>query len=479
MRPGQALDGTETERPGDCKPVPPVGSADLTRARPVTTDGWSSKHRCVLHVDMDAFFAAVEVKENPALSGQPLVVGGTGNRGVVASASYEARAFGIRSAMPAARARRLCPHLVFLPSRFELYQRYSERLHEVLHTFTPLVEGIGLDEAYLDITGASGLFGTPGEIAVQVRQRVRGELQLNCSVGAGPNKLTAKLASKAAKPLASRRGPLPGRGTVVVNEDAVLGFIWPMPVEALSGVGPANAARLHKLGVTTVQQLAALPVDAVATALGKAAGSFLHSLAWGRDPRPVEADRAIKSIGHEETYPTDLVDREQLEQRLVMMADSVATGVRMHGFVARTVVLKLRYGDFTTLTRSHTFASPQTSGPIFLAAAKALLNSLDLRDGARLLGLSASGLVPAELSPGEQLQLELGPMTSPSQVARPSPLELPTSDRPSGLTWARASDAVDAVRARFGAGAVGPATSLGQSKGSDAGIEADEAGVDD
>ena len=305
MRPGQAPDGTETERPGDCKPVPPVGSADLTRAGPVTTDGWSSKHRCVLHVDMDAFFAAVEVKENPALSGQPVVVGGTGNRGVVASASYEARAFGIRSAMPAARARRLCPHLVFLPSRFELYQRYSERLHEVLHTFTPLVEGIGLDEAYLDISGASGLFGTPGEIAVQVRQRVRGELQLSCSVGAGPNKLTAKLASKAAKPLASRRGPLPGRGTVVVNEDAVLGFIWPMPVEALSGVGPANAARLHKLGVTTVEQLAALPVDAVATALGKAAGSFLHSLAWGRDPRPVEADRAIKSIGHEETYPTD------------------------------------------------------------------------------------------------------------------------------------------------------------------------------
>jgi len=428
---------------------------------------------------MDAFFASVEIKENPALRGQPVVVGGTGNRGVVASASYEARAFGIGSAMPAARARRLCPHLVFLPSRFELYQRYSERLHEVLRTFTPLVEGIGLDEAYLDISGGGGLFGTPSETAAQVLKRVRAELDLGCSVGAGPNKLIAKLASKAAKPRASREGPVPGRGTVVVDEAEVLGFIWPMPVEALSGVGPANSARLHKLGVTTVAQLAALPVEAATAALGKAAGTFLYSLAWGRDQRPVVADRAIKSIGHEETYQTDLVDREQLERQLVLMADSVAASVRRHGFVARTVTLKLRYGDFTTLTRSHTFASPQTSGPILWAAAKVLLTSLDLREGARLLGLSASGLLPADLSPGEQLQLQLGTMTGPADPATPTPAGHSGRDRAAGPSWAKASDAVDAVRARFGAAAVGPAASLGPRGGTDAGTEAGRAAQDD
>jgi DNA polymerase IV len=281
----------------------------------------------------------------------------------------------------------------------------------------------------------------------------------------------AKLASKAAKPRASKGGPLPGRGIVVIDEDDVLGFIWPMPVEALSGVGPANGARLHKLGVATVQQLAALPVETATAVLGKAAGGFLHSLAWGRDPRPVVPDRAVKSIGHEETYPTDLVDREQLERRLVVMADSVAASVRKHGFVARTVTLKLRYGDFTTLTRSHTFASPQTTGPVFWTAAKALLHSLDLRGGARLLGLSASGLVPAELSPGEQLQLELGATTGPALGAVAADHELARSDRFSGPSWAKASDAVDAVRARFGTAAVGPAVSLGLLNGSEAGRE--------
>ncbi|HXW80496.1 MAG TPA: DNA polymerase IV [Acidimicrobiales bacterium] len=432
----------------------------------------------MLHVDMDAFFAAVEIKENPALSGLPVVVGGTGNRGVVASASYEARAFGIRSAMPAARARRLCPHLVFLPSHFELYHRYSERLHEVLHTFSPLVEGVGLDEAYLDLSGGGGLFGAPREIAIEVRRRVLAELDLSCSVGAGPNKLVAKLASKAAKPRPSKEGPAPGQGIVVIDEDNVLGFIWPMPVEALSGVGPANGARLHKLGVTTVRQLAALPVETATAVLGKAAGRFLHGLAWGRDPRPVVGDRAVKSIGHEETYPTDVVDREQLERRLVVMADSVAASVRQHGLVARTVTLKLRYGDFTTLTRSHTFASPQTSGPVFWTAAKALLHSLDLKGGARLLGLSASGLVPAELSPGEQLQLGLEPTSGPVQTAVVANHEHASSDRLAGASWAKASDAVDAVRARFGAAAVGPAVSLGELHGPEAGKEASEPAID-
>jgi DNA polymerase-4 len=427
--------------------------------------GTASPGRRILHVDMDAFFAAVETKENPSLSGRPVVVGGGGNRGVVASASYEARAFGVRSAMPGVRARRLCPDLIVLPPRFELYHSYSERLHDVLSRFTPRVEGLGLDEAFLDMSGAGGLFGPAHQVAGQLRQQVLEQLGLACSVGAGPNKLVAKLASKAAKPHATRQGPQPGPGTVVISEPEVVGFLWPMPVEALWGVGPASGARLHKLGVTTVGQLAALPAEAVAAALGKVAGQLVHSLAWGRDPRPVEPDRAVKSIGHEETYPVDLVEREELERRLVAMADSVAASVRHHGFVARTLTLKLRYGDFTTLTRSHTFDRPQTSGPGLWSAAKALLTSLDLRNGVRLLGLSASGLLPVGTSAGEQLQLELDAASAGPATASLRAREGEIRTQVGGTGWARASDAVDAVRARFGPTSVGPAVTLGHREG--------------
>jgi len=428
---------------------------------------------------MDAFFAAVEVKEDPTLSGKPVVVGGTGPRGVVASASYEARGFGVRSAMPGGEARRLCPKLVFLPARFDLYHHYSELLHAVLQTFTPVVEGIGLDEAFLDVSGSASLFGTPAEMAAQVRGRVSAELGLACSVGAGPNKLVAKLASKAAKPRASKRGPSPGPGAVVVSEGEMLDFLWPMRVEALWGVGPASGERLRNLGVTTVGQLAALPEAAVVAALGKAAGETVHALAWGRDARAVVADRELKSIGHEETYPTDVVDRDELERRLVLLADSVAARVRRHGVVARTLTLKFRYGDFTTLTRSHTFATPQMSGPSLWTAAKVLLGSLELKNGVRLLGLSASGLVPAKSAPGEQLQLELSaappgssddmePLQANAEAQEPIAVNVTTAagHERSGSRpvpgWDRASQAIDAVRARFGEAAVGPATSLGE-----------------
>lgn len=439
---------------------------------------------------MDAFYAAVEVKEQPSLRGRPVVVGGTGQRGVVASASYEARAFGVHSAMPGAQARRLCPQIVFLPPRFELYNRYSRQLHEIFRTFTPLVEGIALDEAFLDVSGCGPLFGSPAQIAGQLHQRVIAELGLDCSVGAGPNKLVAKLASKAAKPRAAKgRGrPTAGPGTVVVHPDQVLGFLWPLPVEALWGVGPASAERLRKLGVATVGDLAALPEDSLVAALGKAAGRLLHALAWGRDDRAVEPARAAKSIGHEETYPTDVIDRQELERRLVVMADSVASTVRKYSLVARTITLKLRYGDFTTLTRSHTFASPQTTGRSFWTAGRALLDDLPLREGVRLLGISASGLLPAGSAPGEQLELQLGgerdvpartggdggddrlarPAGAPTPAAQSTPgtpaapaapVTPATPTAPVSPAWERASEAVDAVRARFGPASVGPGAS--------------------
>jgi DNA polymerase-4 len=397
----------------------------------------------VLHADMDAFYASVEVREQPQLRGRPVVVGGTGNRGVVASASYEARSFGVRSAMPISQARRLCPQAVFVAPRFALYQRYSEGFHHIALSFTPAVEGIGMDEAFLDVTGAVGLFGPPAQIGASLRSRVADELGLSCCVGAGPSKLVAKLASEAAKPKASARGAVPGPGVVVVAEGEVLAFLWPLPIEALWGVGRASAERLRKLGVSTVGDLAALPAEALVGALGRSAGHTLHSLAWGRDDRPVVADREVKSIGHEETYPTDVADRGALDRRLVLMADQVAARVREGGLVARTVVLKLRYGDFTTLTRSHTFAHPQQTGPALWTAARALLDELPLKEGVRLLGVSVSGLLPAGEAPGQQLQLSL------SEQAEVQ-----------GAPWPEASVAVDAVRARFGAGALRPATAL-------------------
>jgi DNA polymerase-4 len=417
---------------------------------------------------MDAFFAAVEVKDDPKLVGRPVVVGGTGNRSVVASADYRARGFGVRSAMPIAQARRLCPHAVFVPPRFEVYQRYSESFHGIARSFTPLVEGIGLDEVFLDVGGCIALFGSPGQIAVALRSRVADELGLSCSVGAGPSKLVAKLASKAAKPRASTQGPRPGKGTLVVPAAEVQPFLWPMPVEALPGLGQASAERLHKLGVNTVGELAALPVGSVVAALGQAAGQMLHSLARGRDLRPVVPGRPVKSIGHEETYPADIVDRQELDRRLVLMADKVAGHVREQGLVARSLVIKVRYGDFRTLTRSHTFPAPQATGPSFWTAARALLDGLELKEGVRLLGVSASGLLPAGSSPAQQLQLPLspGPAETPAGARRAGTSSLaprPGVEAPGpgvAPAWAKASQAVDAVRARFGAGALRPGTSL-------------------
>ncbi|HYA44822.1 MAG TPA: hypothetical protein VED59_04385, partial [Acidimicrobiales bacterium] len=281
--------------------------------------------------------------------------------------------------------------------------------------------------------------------------------------GVGPNKLVAKLASKAAKPAASRGGPSPGRGVVVVAEGEVLDFIWPMPVEALWGVGPASARRLHSLGIATIKQLAAMPESAIASVLGPTAGHAAHELAWGKDPRPVEPDRPVKSIGHEETYPVDRFDREELRSEVARMADDVASRVRRNGTAARTVTLKVRYGDWRTLTRSHTFAEPQVSGSVMAREVADLLARLDLKPGVRLLGVSASGLVPCEAPPGTQLRLGLrGATAAESQTDEDADLSIRGGIGASSCVWNRASEAIDAVRARFGETAIAPAVSLGR-----------------
>jgi DNA polymerase-4 len=385
---------------------------------------------------MDAFYAAVEILEDPSLAGKPVIVGGTGARGVVAACSYEARVFGIHSAMPSVRARRLCPHAVFLPGRFDRYAEYSRRLHEVLLSVTPLVEGIALDEAFLDVAGARRLLGGAADIAAGIRTRIQEDLRLSASVGAATSKLVAKLASEAAKPRVTPHGPRPGPGVTVVAPGDELAFLHPHPVQALWGVGPATLKRLQRFGVRTIGDLAALPEATLVHALGDAQGRHLHALAWGRDERPVEPDRATKSIGHEETYAHDHYEPEPLRREAVRMAEAVSSRLREHGVAGRTVTIKVRFADFQTITRSRTVPDPVDTGFSVAAVACDLLRQVDPSPGVRLLGVSASNLVER---PARQLSLE--------EASAP---------------WDEATRAVDEVRRRFGEDAVGPASMVGK-----------------
>ena len=396
----------------------------------------------ILHVDLDAFYAAVEILEDPSLAGRPVIVGGAGGRGVVAAASYEARAYGVHSAMPSGRARRLCPQAVFLPGRYGVYADYSRRFHDVLGAFTPLVEGIGLDEAFLDVASVRRLWGPAPEIAGQVRARVHEELGLWASVGVGSTKLIAKLASEAAKPVATLSGPVAGAGVKVVGPEEEVSFLHGHAVGALWGVGPATRRRLDRFGVRTVGDLAALPVEALVAALGSALGRSLHDLAHNHDPRAVVADRAPKSVGHEETYPRDHHDRATLGREVVRLADAVVSRLRAQGLAGRTVTLKVRFGDFRTITRSRTEREGLATGPALAAVALGLLEGVDPSPGVRLLGVSASNLVPGPVGAPLDDQLSLGdasPADRQEAVAR----------------------AVDAARRRFGERAVGPASLVG------------------
>lgn len=377
---------------------------------------------------MDAFFAAVEVMDRPELAGLPVVVGGVGRRGVVAAASYEARAFGIRSAMPTSTARRLCPQATFLNGRHERYGEVSAQVMEVFASVTPLVEPLSLDEAFLDISGA--LRATSAErLATSLRDAVRTEVGLRCSIGVAPNKLVAKLASEAAKPIVGARGPQPGSGVVVVEPDDLQAFLSPLPVQALWGVGPATFEHLSRLGVVTVGDLAQVAVPLLTSTLGDAAGTHLAALAHGIDDRPVVAQRRARSIGHEQTFSTDRHGLAELRPTVVAQCDAVASRLRRAGVGARTVTIKVRFSDFRTITRSVTLASPSDSAVDLRTAAVALLEAVELRDGVRLLGVSTSGLIE-----GAPRQLRL--------------------DQP-GDPVGEAELVMDRIQARFGEGAIG------------------------
>lgn len=337
----------------------------------------------ILHVDMDAFYASIEVRDHPELAGLPVIVGGTpAGRGVVAAASYAARRFGVHSAMPAATALRLCPQAIVLRPRMEHYAQVSEQIGEILLRFTPLIEPLSLDEAFLDVHGTERLFGSPAEIARRIKREILSELGLVASVGVAPNKFLAKIASDLRKPDA----------LVVVDPDHVQEFLDPLPVGRLWGVGRVTGGVLESLGFHTIGQVRQMPVESLERHFGQA-GAHLWQLAHGIDDRPVVPDREAKSISHETTFATDVEDLEVLRAWLLELTEHVARRLRRHGLRGRTVHLKIRFADFTTITRSQTLPAPtHVTHEIWRTAAEILTERLpDRRLRVRLIGVGMSG----------------------------------------------------------------------------------------
>jgi DNA polymerase-4 len=336
----------------------------------------------ILHVDMDAFYASVEERDRPALQGQPVIVGGTPEgRGVVAAANYEARKFGIHSAMPAARAKRLCPHAVFLPSRLDHYAEVSRQIRDVFHRFTPLVEPLSLDEAFLDATGSESLFGSSVEIGQQIKQAITEEVQLVASVGVAPNKFLAKLASDLEKP----------NGFVVVDADRIQPFLDPLPVGRLWGVGRVTGQVFERLGVRTIRDLRQFPLEALRQRFGEH-GQHLWELARGIDERRVIPDREAKSVSHETTFTEDIDDLEVLRAWVLELTEQVTRRLRRHQLLGRRVQLKVRFSDFQTITRSMTLPRPtNVTQEIWRATDEMLSNRLPTKHLAiRLLGVGVS-----------------------------------------------------------------------------------------
>lgn len=388
----------------------------------------------MLHVDMDAFYASVEIRERPELAGRPVVVAGgsnpAGDRGVVLSASYQARAFGIRSAMPVVQARRLCPQAEFVPPQFARYAVVSRGVMALFREITPLVEPLSLDEAFLDVGGSLRRLGmSPAGIGDWIRGQVYDAHRVTCSVGVAPSKFLAKLASGLAKP----------DGLLVVPADGILEFLHPLPLSALWGVGQRTAQTLRRLGCTTVADVAVTPLPALRRAVGAASARHLHELANGRDDRRVVPDLPEKSVGAEETFAHDVTDRVMLRRELLRLVERATAALRRRGLRGRTIALKIRYADFTTITRSRTVADPIDSAHAVYAVAAGLLDA-HLPPGipVRLLGVRVEQLIRGAV--GDQLTLDGGG---------------------SSAQWSDAERAADAARSRFGSAAVRPAALFG------------------
>jgi DNA polymerase-4 len=390
----------------------------------------------ILHVDLDAFYASVEVQKDPSLAGLPVVVGSPASRGVVMSASYEARSRGLHAAMPSVRARRLCPDVVFVPPDFEAYRAFSNRFREILLSVSPHVEPLSLDEAFVDVSGAALLFGEPVRVAERIRASVRSELALTASVGVGPNKLLAKLASVKAKP----------DGVLLVPADGVAGFLNQLAVSALWGIGAKTAETMGRLGIRTVEELAGTTPAILERVFGELQARAFLDLAAGRDSRPVIPFEAPKSVSHEETYARDLDDQEDIHREILSLSHRVAARLRSDGYKARTITLKLRLPSFSTLTRSRTLPTPtDLASDLFRVARELQLALPQGRRRFRLIGVAATGLVAA----------------GAEQVA------LIRQGR-----WGEAERALDKVHRRFGPDAALPAALLNRGQRGDSALRA-------
>jgi DNA polymerase-4 len=384
----------------------------------------------ILHVDMDAFFASVEERDNPALKGKAVVVG-TGVRGVVSAANYEARKFGIHAAMPVGRAKRLAPHAIFVPPNMSRYSEVSSHVMEIFRSVTPLVEPLSLDEAFLDVTGAKRLLGDGREIAKQIRAKVEASEGITCSVGIATTKFIAKLASGRCKP----------NGMLEIASDRVLEFLHPLPVNAIWGVGPKTNEELQKLGLRTVADIANTPRQTLIRALGEAAGASLYELAWGRDYRDVEPEEVDKSISAAETFDSDTEDQEIVLRELLRLTEKATYRMREKDFSARTISIKVRFADFKTISRSKTVPLAISATHEVYEVVKALFLGLKLdRARIRLVGVSLDGLEDG-IDASEQLVL---------------------GERENG--WRQATAAIDKASARFGQGSVRPARLIDESE---------------
>jgi DNA polymerase-4 len=383
----------------------------------------------ILHIDMDAFYASVELLTRPELVGTPVIVGGSGSRGVVLSATYEARALGVHSAMPMSRARRIAPNATVIEPQHHRYSEVSTGVMAIFNSVTPLVEPLSLDEAFLDIAGAVRRLGAPSRIGELIRARVHDEQGITCSVGVATTKFVAKLASTRAKP----------DGLLVVPGDEVIEFLHPLPVAALWGVGAKTEEVLVRLGLRTVGDIAHTSVETLRRALGNATGTHLAELSWGRDPRSVTPNVGERSMGAEETFARDIDDPEVVLREFLRLSHKVAARLRSHGSVGRTVAIKVRMADFSTLTRSRTLPEPTDVAHEIYDVAAELYDALGLqRVRIRLVGVRLEGLIQAD---GGERQLTF---------------DVP-GDAPATLDWRATEQAADRLRARYGHSVVQPA----------------------
>ncbi len=375
----------------------------------------------ILHIDMDAFYASVAELDNPSLKGKAVVVG-AGARGVVLSANYLARTFGIRAAMPVGRAKRLAPHAIFVAPEHHRYSEISERVMEIFHSFTPLVEPLSLDEAFLDVTGSLRLKGTPREIAIAIRAQVESQEGITCSVGISPSKFIAKLASGRCKP----------NGILEIAPDRILEFLHPLPVSAIWGVGPKTAESLERLGLRTVKELADTPRSTLIRALGEASGASLYELAWGRDYRDVTPNEPEKNISAAQTFARDIDDPEILLQEFLRLTEKATARLRESGLFAKTISIKVRYADFTTINRSKTLPLAINTAHDTYEVVKGLYLALKI-EGARLRLIGVA--------------LENFSEDAPEQMS------FDERDK----SWRHVQTALDKARNRFGGGSVQPA----------------------